>query len=94
MARFLRKVPPEVARQALINKTINAEQLTAAAAEGDPLVDERDLRVLAERVAAPELMPYEYAYVDLLSDGRGNFFVQLDDTFYRRSFAKRLQPEA
>lgn len=92
MARFLKPVPEEVAQQALTNKTLNAEQLAEAARRGSPDLDEDDLILLAADIAAPELLPYEYAYTDLYTDGEGNFFVAIKERFYRRSVQRTLQP--
>lgn len=92
MARFLRPVPEEVAQQALTNKTLNASQLREAAEQGDPDFDEEDLILLAADIATPELLPYEYAYTDLYTDGDGNFFLAIKERFYRRSMQKTLNP--
>lgn len=92
MARFLKPVPEEVAQQALTNKTLNAEQLKQAAQRGSPGVDEDDLILLAADISTPELLPYEYAYTDLYTDGEGNFFVAINERFYRRSVQRTLQP--
>lgn len=92
MARFVREVPADVARQALVNKTLNASQVQEAAKGPEADVDEDELEILAGDIAVPELMPYEYAYVDVLTDGRGTFYLSINDRYYRRSVAKRIQP--
>jgi hypothetical protein len=43
-------------------------------------------------VPVPELLPFEYAYVDLFGDGRGKFFISINQTFHRRSWNKSLAP--
>lgn len=89
MAR-LREIPEEVARQALVNKTINADQLLEAA-EGDPVEVEMDeLTLVATDVSAPELVPYEYAYTDVYSDG-ARFFLAINDRYYRRSSSRSIE---
>ncbi len=93
MARFLKPVPEEVALQAMTNKTLNADHLREAGKRQTPDVDQDDLIVLATSVASPELVPYEYAYTDLLTDGDGNFFVHLNERFHRRSIYKSLGRE-
>ncbi len=92
MPRSLRAVPSEVAHQALVNKTLNASQLREAADGPEVDVDVDELERLAADVATPELVPYEYAYTDLYTDGRGNFYIAIKERFYRRSTAKRLVP--
>ncbi len=91
MARFLREVPKEVAHQAMVNKTINASMLQEVKDDPAPGVDADDLDVLARDVAVPELVPWEYAYVDVYTDG-DRFYVALNHTFYRRSASKTLDP--
>lgn len=91
MARFLREVPREVAQQAMVNKTINASMLQDVKDDPAPDLDPEDLEVLARDVSAPELVPHEYAYVDLYTDGE-RFYVALNHTFYRRSASKTLDP--
>lgn len=93
MARFLKPVPEEVALQAMTNKTLNADHLREAGTKPSPDVDVDDLIVLATDVSAPELVPYEYAYSDLLTDGDGGFFVLLNERFHRRSMHKSLGRE-
>ncbi len=93
MARFLKPVPEDVALQAMTNKTLNADHLREAGGRSSPDVDVDDLVVLATGVAAPELVPYEYAYSDLLTDDEGNFFVLLNERFHRRSMHKSLGRE-
>ncbi|MDX1611001.1 MAG: hypothetical protein R3185_01445 [Candidatus Thermoplasmatota archaeon] len=93
MARFLREIPGEWARQALVNKTLNASYLEEVRDEPTPNVDPETLETLARDVAVPELVPWEYAYVDVLEkDGR--FFVAINHRYYRRSKSKTLDPEA
>lgn len=90
MAR-LREVPSNVARQALVNKTLNEDQIREAF-EGDPVrVDTDELQLVATDVTVPELLPYEYAYVDVYADGEDRFFVDINETEYRRSSSKTLQ---
>lgn len=89
MAR-LREIPETVARQALVNKTLNADDLRKAA-EGDPVdVDEDDLEVVATDVSAPELVPYEYAYTTVYTDGE-RFFLAINDRYYRRSSSRSIE---
>jgi hypothetical protein len=90
MARFLKPVPEEVAQQALTNKTLNADHLREAADRGTPDVEEDELVLLATDVSAPELVPYEYAYVDVYTDGEERFFVAINESFHRRSKQKTL----
>lgn len=91
MARFLREVPREVAHQAMVNKTINASMLQEVKDDPAPDVEADDLDVLARDVSVPELVPYEYAYVDVYTDGE-RYYVALNHTFYRRSLSKTLDP--
>lgn len=90
MARFLKPVPEEVAQQALTNKTLNADQLREAGTRETPDVEEDDLILLATSISAPELVPYEYAYSDLYTDGDGSFYVAINERFHRRSKQKTL----
>lgn len=90
MTRFLREVPAAVARQALVNKTVNAADLERASQRPAPSVSESELELLASEVTAPELLPYEYAYVDVYADGRGKFYVALLDRYHRRSVKHSL----
>jgi hypothetical protein len=90
MAR-LREIPEDVAQQALTNKTIRKDDL-AAAAKGDPVnVDPDELTLLATDVAAPELVPYEYAYTDVYTDEGERFFFAINEKYYRRSSSKTLE---
>lgn len=90
MARFLREIPEDVARQALVNKALNADQLREAAKGEDPGVSRDDLILLATDIATPELTPYEYAYNDIYTDGEDTFYVAINERFYRRSKHKSL----
>lgn len=90
MAR-LREVPSEVARQALVHKTLNEDDVREAF-EGEAVrVDTDDLDLVATDVTVPELLPYEYAYVDVYADHDGRFFIDINETEYRRSSSKTLQ---
>lgn len=91
MARTLREVPTAVARQAMINKTFRRADLEDAA-KGPAVKPARDLQLLASNVPAPELLPLEYAYIDLYADGRGRFYIAINDAFYRRSTRRSIQP--
>lgn len=90
MARFLKPVPEEVAQQALTNKTLNADHLREAADRATPDVDEDDLILLATDISVPELVPYEYAYVDVYTDGEDGYFAAINESFHRRSKQKTL----
>lgn len=89
MAR-LREVPAEVAQQSLVNKALNEEHVRQAF-EGDPVqVDLDELKLVATDVGVPELLPYEYVYVDVYTDEE-RFFIEVNETEYRRSSSKTLQ---
>jgi hypothetical protein len=90
MAR-LREVPSEVARQALVHKTLNEEDVREAYQSEAVRLDTDDLEIVATDVTVPELLPYEYAYVDVYADRDGRFFVDINETEYRRSSSKTLQ---
>lgn len=90
MAR-LREVPSEVARQALVHKTLNEEQMREAFEGGPVDVDTDELRLVATDVTVPELLPYEYVYVDVYSNEDDRFFIDVNETEYRRSSSKTLQ---
>jgi len=88
----LREVPSEVARQALVHKTLNEDQVREAF-EGDPIrADADELSIVATDVTVPELLPYEYAYVDVYATDDDRFLIDINETEYRRSSSKTLQP--
>ncbi|PSG97948.1 hypothetical protein BRD56_02870 [Thermoplasmatales archaeon SW_10_69_26] len=89
MAR-LREIPEGSARQALTNKVLDEEDVREAY-EDDPVrVDLDELDLVATDIGVPELLPYEYVYLDVYTDG-DRFFIDINETEYRRSSSKTLE---
>lgn len=72
---MVRRVPPNVARQVLVNKVLGWPEVLEAETIDRDL---GDLEIVASQVPVPELLPYRYVYVNLYVDAGGNFYAEVD----------------